>query len=143
MYPVVAMVNRKKYRDKNSVVTIAHEPLFKLRCEAQLRLMEIEPTTDELPIFGTLNLHEKSIDGQYMPKLRVFVAFLLDNKEFDDSLVLFYPFSPKGVVTCQDKPVSLCLLSKTGTKGTPLKDTNVSSLSLPSCHGISHPLCHI
>lgn len=88
--------------------------------------MGMEPTTEEVPIFGTLTLTKKTIDGQYMPKLRALVAFLLDHTEFDESLILFYPYTPKGIVTCQDKPVALCLLSKTGEKGTPLRDTNVS-----------------
>jgi hypothetical protein len=120
-------MRRKIYRHKYSVVTIANEPLFKLRCDVKLQSMGITPTTEALPILGTLNLVDKSKEGQYIPKLRTIVAFLLDQTEYDESLILFYPYTPKGIVTCQDKPVALCLLSKMGTKGTPLEDTNVKS----------------
>ena len=72
LFPV-AMVSKKKDRDKKSVVTtIAKE--------------QLEPTTDVLPIFDMLNLQEKSKASQRntrMPQLR-------DQTELD------------GVVTCHD-----------------------------------------
>jgi hypothetical protein len=88
LFPV-AMVSKKKDRDKKSVVTtIAKE--------------QLEPTTDVLPIFDMLNLQEKSKVSQRntrMPQLR-------DQTELD------------GVVTCQygrknDTPRKVTLYART------------------------------
>lgn len=106
---------------------LKREQLFKTRCEAQLEKMNVRATTEAIPILGTSVLCPKTVHGQYIPKLRAFVGFLLDNPQFDDSLIIFYPYTPKGIVTCQDVAVSLFLLSKTGRKGSPLKDLHVRS----------------
>ena len=50
-----------------------------------------------------------------MSKLRSFVKFLLDfpTTEFDDSLIMFYPYTPKGTVTVEDRAVHYFLLYMT------------------------------
>ena len=106
---------------------IKREQTFQTRCEAQLKRMNIKATTEALPILGTSVLCLKTVHGQYIPKLRAFVGFLLDNPQFDESLIIFYPYTPKGIVTCQDIAVSLFLLSKTGPRGSLLKDIHVRS----------------
>jgi hypothetical protein len=121
------MVHQRIYSDDWTLPVREKEQIFNTRCAAELRKRNITATTEKLPILGTRVLGDSTKQGQYIPKLRSLVAFLLDNPQYDDSLILFYPYTPKGIVTCQDLPVSLFLLSKTGVAGSPLKDIHVRS----------------
>ena len=114
-----------KYRTALSVVPKTKETLFTQRCKDQLQRMNIAEAEEEVPILGTTVLAEPSSVPTYMAKLRGFVAFLLEVPLFDDSLIIFYPKTPRGIVTVEDKAVSLFLLSKYGKKGDQLKDLQV------------------
>jgi hypothetical protein len=127
------VVGAKKYRHDLAVVSMKNEQLFKTRCEAELSRLGIQPTTESLPILGTNVLGDKTTAASYMPKLRALVEFLLSTKRFEDSLILFYDKTPKGVVTCEDKAVSLFILSMFGKKGTVLKDFHVRACSGCMC----------
>ena len=116
---------RKKY-NKSQIVTDFWLDQFNSRCLAQLQKMNIEPTDTALPILGTTVLEEPTSVPTYMAKIRAFVRFLLLNPDYDESLVVFYPYTPKGTVTCQEIAVCHFVLSKFREKGEPLKDQQVS-----------------
>lgn len=89
---------------------------------AQLTKLGLAPTTTPVPILGTRRLDRKSKDA-YLARLRKFIQFLLLHPQFDDSLVMFYPYTPKGTVNVEDKAVAAFLLSMFGEKGKPVNDT--------------------
>jgi len=117
---------KKIYSTPLSVVSMARQNHFDTRCKAQLQKSNLIATTDPFPIFGSAVLETPSSVPTYMAKLRAFVTFMLDNPQYDDSLILFYPYTPKGTVTCDEKATSHFLLSMFGTKGDPLRDMEVS-----------------
>ena len=119
------MPGRRIYRTAFSVVSMNRETEFERRCQKALNDNRLKATPDPLPILGSAVLELESSVPTYMSKIRHFVKFLLDVKLFDDSLLLFYPYTPKGSVTCQDKAVSYFLLSMFGKKGEPLLDFQV------------------
>jgi hypothetical protein len=118
--------NKKKYRSTEALVPVSKEAEFIRRCKEQLAKTNTSEAEEETPILGTSVLGDKTVQAAYMPKIRAFVDFLMENPQFDDSLVLFYNKTPKGTVTCQDIPVSYFLFSMLGEKSTPLKDFHVS-----------------
>jgi len=112
----------KQYAEDKQVWKDSKWGLFRQRCLAQLTRMNLVPSPEPIPIFGTSLLEDKTV-GSYMGKLRGFVNdFLLPNPQYDDSLVLFYPYTPKSSVTCSALAISHFTLSKFGTRGQPLKD---------------------
>ena len=96
-------------------------PVFNLHCEKALEAMGLQPTTAAIPVLGTRRLDEES-ENTYYSRLRGYMQFLLQQKDFDESLLLFYPYTPKGTVSCQEESVAYFILSKYGTKGEPVKD---------------------
>jgi len=119
------MPSKRKYRTALSVVPIKREDEFNRRCQSALLKNKIQAATQPLSILGSAVLEKKTSVPTYMAKIRNFVKFLLDFPVFDDSLLLFYPYTPKGSVTCEDKAVSYFLLSMHGKQGAPLLDLDV------------------
>ena len=116
---------RSKYGDRfQSVVTKSQEEAFISRCRSQLEKMGLQETEEEQPIFGAAVLDNKS-KSAYIAKLRRFVEFLMAHSVFDDSLVLFYPKTPRGMITCEDKAASYFLLSVYTKEGDIVRDTDV------------------
>ena len=64
---------------------------------------------------------------RYLAKLRAFVKFLLANPPFDDSLVVFYPYTPRGDVVHVCHELAVCVFMQ--SKYTP-KDTQVTYLTV-------------
>ena len=106
----------KKYI-KSPIVTNRMYDEFNRCCLNALQKMNLQPTETGLPILGTSVLSEKTSVPTYLAKLHAFLQFLLVNPQYDDSLVLFYPYTPKGTVTCDEKAICHFLLSKFGEKG--------------------------
>jgi len=93
---------------------------------APLEKVSIVPMETAIPILGTSVLQKETSVPTYLARLRAFVSFLLVHPDYDESLAVFYPFTPKGTVTCQETAVSHFLLSKFAAKGTLLEDLQVS-----------------
>jgi len=70
-------------------------------------------------------LQEGTSDVTYLAKLRALVKFFMNFDTYDESLVLFYPYTPKGVISCDDKAISHFLLYEMGAKGSDLVDIEV------------------
>ena len=117
--------SRKKYISSPVVTERVYNKFVKI-CKEQLEQMGLTETSEAIPILGTAVLDQKNSVSTYLAKLRAFCSFLISNPQYHASLVIFYPFTPKGTVTCQERAVSHFLLSKFGDKGTPLEDLNVS-----------------
>ena len=121
------MVQLKTKYSKHELVSDRMYDTFVRRCQSELTKRKLTPTNVAIPILGT-----KAIDGgrkTYIQRLRGFVSFLMANSQYDDSLVVFYPYSPKGTVVCQDVAVSHYILSKCNEKGTPLIDLQNNPVS--------------
>jgi hypothetical protein len=96
-------------------------PDFNNRCVAALAKMNLTPLASPITyLFGsaTFELQGKSYKG----KLRAFVNFMLDNPHYDESLVPFYSFTPKGIVTFDEKAISHFLLYMVTPHGKPVLD---------------------
>ena len=89
--------------------------------------MKIKPLKQKRPILGTKVLDEKYSVPTYLAKLRAFVKFLLQHPTFNDSLIVFFPYTPKGKAVCEDRAVSMFMISKTLPKGSPVVDMEVSN----------------
>ena len=118
--------SRKQYSSADSVVKTKFEHMFKERCKAQLRKMKCRELPDKCSIFGSVVLDPKS-SSQCIGYIRGFVHFLLDYKGNDDSLLVFYPKTPKGTITVSDQAAAHYLMSRMGKKGEPLLDKQVRS----------------
>jgi len=135
--PTAATMGRK-CRTAFSVVPKNMEAMFNHRCKEQLRKMGVTETAQPLPILGTSQLNTGNSVGTCMSKLRAFAKFMLDFPEFDDSLILLCPKTPKGIVTCSEKAASCFILSACGKKNTPLLDITVSFQSISNVSSVSN-----
>ncbi len=102
--------------NRNQVVPYVMVPEFNNMCIAALAQPRITPTTIPIKILGTKSLSPNARDS-YLSRLRMLVQFLLHEKDFDDSLAIFYPFTPKGTITVQVEAVEMFMLSKYTPKG--------------------------
>ena len=109
---------QKKYASSD-IVSERMLPSFNKRCKDALATLGISPMMRPIPILGTRPLDKDSIDT-YHARLRAFVSFLLQHPEYDSSMALFYPYTPKGTVICHELPVFHFLISRCNKKGTPL-----------------------
>jgi len=118
---------RKKY-NQSLVVTDRMYDTFNARCVAALEKVSIVPMETAIPILGTSVLQKETSVPTYLARLRAFVSFLLVHPDYDESLAVFYPFTPKGTVTCQETAVSHFLLSKFEAKARPHRSSARPSL---------------
>ena len=84
-----------------NVVPDALYESFKDRCNNALAKLGLEPTQTALPLLGTRPLDKKSVQA-YTGRIRRLVAFLL-REGYDQSLLPFYPYTPKGTVTVEEE----------------------------------------
>jgi hypothetical protein len=103
------------------VVPIRMQDVFDTRCKEALKNHGLTATTTAVPLLGTRQLDPKSTEA-YTSRLRSFVQFLLLHPQFDDSLLMFFPYLPKGSISVEDKAVEAFLISKFTPTGTPLVD---------------------
>lgn len=68
--------------------------LFKGRCDKELAKQNLTATgiSHEIPILGSRNGTRRT----YLSRLRMFVKWLMKYPEFDSSLIMFYPYTPRG-----------------------------------------------
>ena len=95
------------YNSANALVKPSQVALFEAKCKAQFQKLGIEPTipAKPLPLFGTRPMDEKSTKNNYLGKCRAFLSFLLDSGKYDDSLLVFHPHCPKGVIAVEAEAV--------------------------------------
>jgi hypothetical protein len=118
-------VPKKGYRHYLSVVPLTQEKEFASRCVTQLEKLGTAKATEPAHIFGDRVLNVKT-KRTYISKIRKFVEFLLfrSHGAFDKSLLLFYEFTPRGIITCQAKAASYFLLAMYTPPGRFVKDVN-------------------
>ena len=93
----------------NGVVKSVSVGSFNNRCMEQFEKLGIAPLDADkvidMPnrsVFGTRPL-DQFTKASLMGKVRAFVAFCLDNGCYDDSMLIFHPLCPKGVVAVEDR----------------------------------------
>lgn len=111
----------KVYYSVYEVVKDERASDFEQRCKAQFAKLEIAPTEERHSLFGTRTLDYET-RRNYLSKVRAFVTFLLDNGNFDDSLLPFHPKCPRGVIAVSAKAVSLFMIVIYAPKGAPVVD---------------------
>lgn len=120
----------KKYINSD-IVLETDLPTFNQRCIAALASMHKTPTTQRLELFGSAYITDLKT---YHCRLRPFIKFMLDYPYFDDSLVVFYPYTPFGVAVVEDRALSHFLLYMFTPYGEQVMDAQVSSDETSSCN---------
>jgi hypothetical protein len=122
-------VHRRQFdSSQNDVVPIKKLELFNRICLRRLEQRRIAPTTTPIPILGTRPLDTGSRDRiahsrrTYLARLRKLVVFLMKNTQYHDSLLVFYPYTPKGMACCEDKAILDFLLCAYTPKGKTVMD---------------------
>lgn len=116
-----AMPGRKLY-DRHKLVKNDQIEEFEARCLVALHKMGLQPTGTAIPILGTRTL-DRSSEGSYLSRIRAFVSFLLKYSEYDDSLPVFYAYTPKGSVTINEKAMCHFLYAKFTPKDQVVKNS--------------------
>ena len=90
----------------NEVVKESALPNFERRCRAAAASIGIGfDTTRKQPIFGTRPMDDNTTKNNYLSKIRSFVNYLLCNGKYDDSLLIFHPHCPTGVISVHEDAV--------------------------------------
>ena len=106
--------------NKSNVVPDKLYPAFEKCCLHALNDLKLKPTTRPMPLLGTRPLDRKSTSA-YTQRIRKFVAFAL-TEGFYDSLLPFYPFTPKGTVSVDQEAMIAFIYSVYSAKGEPVFD---------------------
>lgn len=102
--------------------------VFKERCSRQFKKLSITPTMKNIcDIFGSRPFDDESTHPLYMSKIRAFVSYLLASGKWDDSLLIFHPHCPKGVIAVSSLSVKKCLY----VAMTPKRKTCLDSKNTP------------
>ena len=117
---------RRKYANDLALVSMRMEAEFERRCKKVLQDKQITPSSTPFQPFGTRVL--MGGEETYVSRLRAFIQFLFVNPQFDDSLAVFYAFTPPMTLTVEAKAVTTFLYSKCAKKGEPLVDAQVSQI---------------
>ena len=96
---------QKTYGMEFEVVKLKDLQAFKERCDVQFAKLGIAKTTSAVPIFGSRPLDDETTRPGYLGKLRCFISFLLASGRWDESLLIFHPYCPVGVIACQSEAI--------------------------------------
>jgi len=118
--PVMLARSRKKFLN-HEVVAEASLPEFYQRTAKMMKKLNLPASKEKLRFLGSRPLDPKSAD-KYIGCLRTLVRFLMLHPEFDDSLVMFRYDCPPGSLVCEEKAVSICILSQFTEKDQPVLD---------------------
>lgn len=107
---------RKPLYNKSPVVKDDDFDEFVSRCLNELKRQKKTPTTTPLPLFGTRPINERT----YLTRFRAFVKWLLQHKAYDSSLIMFYPYTPRGAAVVDARAVSIFMISAFTPLGQPV-----------------------
>ena len=113
---------RKKY-NLSEIVTDDQLEAFNARCEAVLHSLNITPSEESFPLFGSAVLMARD---RYLSFVRSFVKFLMAYPFFDETLCVLYPHTPRGAIVMEEKAISHFILYQYTPPGDPVIDAEVS-----------------
>ena len=118
-------MGRKQYQ-RSEVVKDCQYEKFESICVKELKKLGLQSTDVALPLLGSRPLDPKSRHN-YLCCLRRFVAFCMASG-FYESLLPFYPYTPKGTVAAEEKAVVGFIFAVYVPVGEPVVDMNDNPL---------------
>jgi len=119
------MVWRKVYR-RSQIVAEADYDSFTRRCKAQLAMDGVREATVPMNRFHGDHFHT---DKQaFKHKMRALIKFFMKHPFYDDSLVVFYPLTPKGRYVVEARAIKHFFLYMYTPLGQQVFDLHVSTL---------------
>ena len=126
---------RRQY-SKSTIVKDKDYDLFVSSCNDELNRLGLQPLQRPNPLLGSRPLHKKSVE-RYTTHCRRFVEFAL-KEGWKESLLPFYPYTPKGTVTIEKDAMVAFLYAMYTKKGDPVVDLHNTPITNMS--GTSHIL---